>query len=181
MESGKGGATASRSATVPVRTSGAQQKGLTPEEIKRRQAEIESKAQQQPPAKAPVQPRLRPGIRLLRRQRRLRRERALLETSGCFLRQRGRQLFAVFVPKWWNWQTRHLEGVVGRPVGVRVPPSAPTNRREILSLSCRSLLPIRRRIFSVNSYEPSSFCVSVFDTHQSHKRPIARRAGSALS
>ena len=29
------------------------------------------------------------------------------------------------VPKWWNWQTRHLEGVVGKPVGVRVPPSAP--------------------------------------------------------
>ncbi|MGD0308108.1 MAG: preprotein translocase subunit SecG [Acidobacteriota bacterium] len=56
MESGKGGATTSRSVTVPVRTSGAQQKGLTPDEIKRRQAEIESKAQQQPPAKAPVQP-----------------------------------------------------------------------------------------------------------------------------
>ncbi len=29
------------------------------------------------------------------------------------------------MPKWWNWQTRHLEGVVGRPVGVRIPPSAP--------------------------------------------------------
>jgi len=23
-------------------------------------------------------------------------------------------------PKWWSWQTRHLEGVVGKPVGVRV-------------------------------------------------------------
>jgi hypothetical protein len=31
----------------------------------------------------------------------------------------------VQVPKWWNWQTRHLEGVVGKLVGVRVPPSAP--------------------------------------------------------
>jgi hypothetical protein len=29
------------------------------------------------------------------------------------------------VPKWWKWQTRHLEGVVGKPVGVQVPPSAP--------------------------------------------------------
>jgi hypothetical protein len=29
------------------------------------------------------------------------------------------------VPKWWNWQTRHLEGVVGKLMGVRVPPSAP--------------------------------------------------------
>ena len=32
------------------------------------------------------------------------------------------------VPKWWNWQTRHLEGVVGKLVGVRVPPSAPISR-----------------------------------------------------
>ena len=29
-----------------------------------------------------------------------------------------------FVPMWWNWQTHHLEGVAGRPVRVRVPPSA---------------------------------------------------------
>jgi preprotein translocase subunit SecG len=56
MESGKGGAPTNRNVPVPVRTSGAQQKGLTPDEIKRRQAEIESKAQQQPPAKAPEQP-----------------------------------------------------------------------------------------------------------------------------
>jgi hypothetical protein len=33
---------------------------------------------------------------------------------------------ATRVPKWWNWQTRTLEGRVGRPVGVRIPPSAPT-------------------------------------------------------
>ena len=31
-----------------------------------------------------------------------------------------------FVPKWRNWQTRTFEGRVGQPVGVRVPPSAPT-------------------------------------------------------
>ena len=31
------------------------------------------------------------------------------------------------VPKWWNWQTRHLEGVVGKPVRVQIPPSAPEN------------------------------------------------------
>jgi hypothetical protein len=30
-------------------------------------------------------------------------------------------------PKWRNWQTRTFEGRVGQPVGVRVPPSAPTN------------------------------------------------------
>jgi hypothetical protein len=29
-------------------------------------------------------------------------------------------------PKWWNWQTRHLEGVVGKPVRVQIPPSAPS-------------------------------------------------------
>src|SRR2546428_135207 len=27
-------------------------------------------------------------------------------------------------PKWWNWQTHHLEGVAPRGVRVRVPPSA---------------------------------------------------------
>ena len=56
METGKGSAPASRTATAPVRTSGARQKGLTPDEIKRQQAEIESKAQQQAPAKAIEQP-----------------------------------------------------------------------------------------------------------------------------
>jgi len=61
METGNGGATANRTATVPVRSSGGQQKGLTPDEIKRRQAEIESKAKQQPPAKAPEQPAAAPG------------------------------------------------------------------------------------------------------------------------
>jgi hypothetical protein len=25
---------------------------------------------------------------------------------------------------WWNWQTHHLEGVAGRPVRVRVSPTA---------------------------------------------------------
>jgi hypothetical protein len=29
-------------------------------------------------------------------------------------------------PKWRNWQTRTFEGRVGQPVGVRVPPSAPS-------------------------------------------------------
>jgi len=61
MESGKGGATATRTAPAPVRSSSGQQKGLTPDEIKRRQAEIESKAKQQPPAKAPEQPAAKPG------------------------------------------------------------------------------------------------------------------------
>src|SRR5262249_34234665 len=27
-------------------------------------------------------------------------------------------------PKWWNWQTHHLEGVAPRGVRVRFPPSA---------------------------------------------------------
>jgi preprotein translocase subunit SecG len=27
-------------------------------------------------------------------------------------------------PKWWNWQTHHLEGVAPRGVRVRIPPSA---------------------------------------------------------
>ena len=35
------------------------------------------------------------------------------------------------VPKWWNWQTRHLEGVVRKLVGVRVPPSAPFQKSNI--------------------------------------------------
>jgi preprotein translocase subunit SecG len=29
------------------------------------------------------------------------------------------------VPKWWNWQTHHLEGVAPRGMRVRIPPSAP--------------------------------------------------------
>ena len=33
--------------------------------------------------------------------------------------------FRFHVPKWWNWQTRHLEGVVERSVRVQIPPSAP--------------------------------------------------------
>jgi len=56
METGRGAATTSRSAPIPARTSGGQQKGLSPDEIKRRQSEIESRAQQQAPAKAPEQP-----------------------------------------------------------------------------------------------------------------------------
>src|SRR5439155_14754051 len=28
------------------------------------------------------------------------------------------------LPKWWNWQTHHLEGVAPRGMRVRVPPSA---------------------------------------------------------
>jgi hypothetical protein len=28
------------------------------------------------------------------------------------------------LPKWWNWQTHHLEGVAGRLVRVQIPPSA---------------------------------------------------------
>ena len=31
-------------------------------------------------------------------------------------------------PKWWNWQTRCLEGAVGNSVRVRVPPSASSPR-----------------------------------------------------
>src|SRR5579859_8139228 len=31
----------------------------------------------------------------------------------------------VFVRKWWNWQTHHLEGVAPKGVGVQIPPSAP--------------------------------------------------------
>ena len=43
-----------------------------------------------------------------------------------FPRWRGLRCFSCSVPKWWNWQTRHLEGVVGRPVRVQIPPSAPS-------------------------------------------------------
>lgn len=33
-------------------------------------------------------------------------------------------------PKWWNWQTRCVQGAVGTtPVWVRIPPSAPAYRR----------------------------------------------------
>ncbi len=31
----------------------------------------------------------------------------------------------VYRRSWWNWQTHHLEGVAGRPVRVRVSPTAP--------------------------------------------------------
>jgi hypothetical protein len=43
-----------------------------------------------------------------------------------FPRRRGLRYFSCSVPKWWNWQTRHLEGVVGKPVRVQIPPSAPS-------------------------------------------------------
>src|SRR5262245_33147990 len=32
-------------------------------------------------------------------------------------------------PKWWNWQTHHLEGVAPRGMRVRVPPSASQNQQ----------------------------------------------------
>src|SRR5579859_1575875 len=35
----------------------------------------------------------------------------------------------VFVRKWWNWQTHHLEGVAPKGVGVQIPPSAPSFER----------------------------------------------------
>mgnify|MGYP001605607325 FL=1 len=37
-------------------------------------------------------------------------------------------------PKWWNWQTRYLEGVVAKVVGVRVPPSAPIENKKVSHL-----------------------------------------------
>ena len=37
-------------------------------------------------------------------------------------------------PKWWNWQTRYLEGVVVKTVGVRVPPSAPIENKKVSHL-----------------------------------------------
>src|SRR5659263_470381 len=43
-----------------------------------------------------------------------------------FPRWRGLRCFSCSEPKWWNWQTRHLEGVVGKPVRVQIPPSAPS-------------------------------------------------------
>src|SRR5947208_10368040 len=36
-------------------------------------------------------------------------------------------LYSILAPKWRNWQTRTFEGRVGQPVGVRVPPSAPSS------------------------------------------------------
>ena len=42
-----------------------------------------------------------------------------------FTRCRGLRCLSCCMPKWWNWQTRHLEGVVGKPVRVQIPPSAP--------------------------------------------------------
>ena len=42
-----------------------------------------------------------------------------------FRREGGYYIPPSSVPKWWNWQTRHLEGVVGKPVRVQIPPSAP--------------------------------------------------------
>ena len=55
-----------------------------------------------------------------------------------FPRGRGLRCFSCNVPKWWNWQTRHLEGVVGRPVRVQIPPSAPSfapHRKRIAGIS----------------------------------------------
>src|SRR3990172_5042033 len=42
-----------------------------------------------------------------------------------FRREGGYYISPGNAPKWWNWQTRHLEGVVGKPVRVQIPPSAP--------------------------------------------------------
>src|SRR5512141_2853462 len=43
-----------------------------------------------------------------------------------FQREGGYYISPGNAPKWWNWQTRHLEGVVGKPVRVQIPPSAPS-------------------------------------------------------
>ena len=41
----------------------------------------------------------------------------------------SRRVIRVHAPKWRNWQTRYVQGVVGKPVGVRISPSAPGSLR----------------------------------------------------
>src|SRR5579883_2129110 len=50
------------------------------------------------------------------------------ERSGS--RNTGEEV-TISSPKWWNWQTHHLEGVAPRGVRVRIPPSAFTMSRSI--------------------------------------------------
>ena len=55
------------------------------------------------------------------------------------------------MPRWWNWQTRYLEGVVAKTaVRVRVPPWAPKER------------PIYGSLF--------------FGIRDSNRRPVSRRS-----
>src|SRR5512140_2368557 len=52
-----------------------------------------------------------------------------------FRREGGYYVSPGNAPKWWNWQTRHLEGVVGKPVRVQIPPSAPSQYQKGFRLS----------------------------------------------
>ena len=46
---------------------------------------------------------------------------------------------ATVSPRWWNWQTRGLEGAVPSGVGVQIPSSAPSNRGDVAKWQGRGL------------------------------------------
>ncbi|WP_309480023.1 hypothetical protein, partial [Brevibacillus agri] len=61
----------------------------------------------------------------------------------------------------WNWQTHHLEGVAGRPVRVRVSPTAPINNfnefsKKLLKLrSEHDILKVRSRLLDLRRVNKS--------------------------
>ena len=108
-----------------ARAAGARARSLRPSRPLRKRSR-NSRRRSRPSRNRLLLPRL-PSSPQLRQanQSRLLKKRSDLKPAIPEFHSGGRRLLAVPVPKWWNWQTRHLEGVVGKPVGVRVPPSAP--------------------------------------------------------